>query len=188
MIMLTPAPAPVQPNCPAPAFGGLFTRWRDERYGESSSDVFTPSKKRKQHQEDYTPTQWSDEKLAEIQRKISLDPWDTGDFKLVNLNVAALDTAFQENREHYITRGGGGHSIPGRYQRFIEFVNNASKEIYASTVTFRIRPDTQKLEARFANGRHRFAVLRDHGMTTMPVAVRSDSLPLMKASTLDLQA
>lgn len=129
--------------------------------------------------------QWSDEKFQEIARRMVMDPKmaRSGDFKLVTLDARLLDAAFAQDGGSYIGPGGSGNAIGNRYARFIDFVNDphhARTPLEAPTVTFRMNHATGRVMARFEDGRHRFAVLRDHGMTRMPVAVRTESLPLLR--------
>jgi len=86
-------------------------------------------------------------------------------YPMVMINVPAFDRGFARDRGFYIGPGGSGDAIAGRYQRFLEFLEkNDSMEASAVSVG-------EDGKVAFSNGRHRYAVLRDLGVTVMPVVV-----------------
>jgi hypothetical protein len=128
-----------------------------------------------------------DNDFESIKKRILLepDPYTQQNYVLVNVDVARFDAAFQNESFQYISRGGGGNAIAERYPRFQEHLESG-KPIYASTVYLEADgpPGDQTLRASFNDGRHRYAVLRDMGMKTMPIAVHKDGLKLLKAFNL----
>lgn len=94
-------------------------------------------------------------------------------FRLVNVNTAAFDAGFKAADDPYRAanyvgpQGEGG--ITGRYERFGEFQASASS-IEAPTVSV-----DEQGRVTFGNGRHRFAYMRDNGVTQIPVAMDEES-------------
>lgn len=89
--------------------------------------------------------------------------------KLVSLDVAAFDQEFQRQTGFYLGKGGTG-GIGIRYERFGDFIAQ-NDSIEAAEVT--VREDGS---VGFTNGRHRYAWLRDHGVTAIPVAMTTESV------------
>lgn len=97
--------------------------------------------------------------------------------QLVTVNVDAFDSAWEHGREAntYITPGGGGNTIRDRYAQFGKWLENPRAPTKASTV--HVSP-TGSVE--FYNGRHRFAWMRDHGLTPIQVAMDPASIKYAK--------
>jgi GNAT superfamily N-acetyltransferase len=93
---------------------------------------------------------------------------------LVPLDVAKFDAMFAKDRSFYLSTGGGPNAIGDRYARFGEFLSKANS-IEAAEVY--VGPNGG---VGFTNGRHRYAWLRDHGVTTIPVAMERESLMYAK--------
>lgn len=89
--------------------------------------------------------------------------------KLVPLNVIAFDTEFQRQTGFYLDVGGKG-GIGNRYERFGEYIARHDS-IEAAEVS--VREDGT---VGFTNGRHRYAWLRDQGLTSIPVAMTPESV------------
>lgn len=89
--------------------------------------------------------------------------------KLVYVDTQKFDKAWQPD-EMYIGPGGAG-GIRGRYPGFGDFLNTTQEAIEVSEVFVRANG-----EVSFANGRHRFAFMRDHGATKIPVAMCSEAI------------
>lgn len=89
--------------------------------------------------------------------------------KIVNVNVAKLDAAWSKDVDFYVGPNGQG-GIKSRYPNFGEWLQTADS-MEASEVYVR-----DNGEIAFTNGRHRFAWLRDHGVTVMPVAMHPDAI------------
>jgi hypothetical protein len=91
--------------------------------------------------------------------------------RLVRVNVVAFDQAWARDKSFYAGPGGVGESTsPGRYNRFREFIKGRS-DIEASEVGV-----MKNGAVGFTNGRHRFAVLRDMGLTSIPVSMDRESI------------
>jgi len=91
------------------------------------------------------------------------------DDQLVPLNVVAFDTEFQREQGFYLGVGGIG-GIGTRYQRFGDFIASHDS-IEAAEVSVQ-----ENGRVGFTNGRHRYAWLRDQGLTTIPVAMTPESV------------
>jgi len=89
---------------------------------------------------------------------------------VVMVDVRKFDESWKMDEQMHVGPGGTGHAMRGRYERFKEFLKEG-KPIEMSEVSFYKNPETGQVEGHFTNGRHRFAVLRDMGLKTMPVAV-----------------
>jgi len=89
--------------------------------------------------------------------------------KLVPLNVLAFDQEFQKEPGFYLGVGGQG-GIGTRYTRFGEFLSQHDS-IEAAEVS--VHSDGR---IGFTNGRHRYAWLRDQGLTSIPVAMTPESV------------
>ena len=77
-----------------------------------------------------------------------------------------MNEGFRKNKEQFIDEGGKG-GIGRRYDGFKEF-QKTGKPIEMAEVGL----DHNNPEAvNFNNGRHRFSVMRDQGVKTIPVAV-----------------
>lgn len=109
----------------------------------------------------------------------SVDPGS----ELVSIDTALFDEAFDRNHKTYISRGGGENPIGERYPRFIDFLRTGPY-IKASIVSLSEEPDplTGKpvLVGGFTDGRHRYAVFRDLGMSPIPVMLNPRSLGLAR--------
>ena len=91
------------------------------------------------------------------------------------IDVAKLDAAWSQGTS-YIGPGGTGDVIRDRYPKFIQWLeDNPDEPIKMAEVS-----PMENGAPFFGNGRHRFAVLRDQGMKTMPVSVRWDTKRMMK--------
>jgi len=89
--------------------------------------------------------------------------------KLVPINVIAFDTEFQREEGFYLGVGGEG-GIGNRYDRFGDFI--ASHDSIEA-------PEVSVNEAGrvgFTNGRHRYAWLRDQGLTEIPLSMSPESV------------
>ena len=80
------------------------------------------------------------------------------------VSVAKLEHEWQRSKSEYI--GAGGHNgMPEKYENFAGWIMSA-KHVEMPEVCF-----VDGL-VRFNNGRHRFAWLRDHGVTALQVNVQ----------------
>lgn len=92
----------------------------------------------------------------------------TGD-QLVQLNVAPFDAAYSREGGFYLN-AKGENRIGKRYERVAEFLKTAAS-MHASEV----HVDAEG-RAGFSDGRHRYAYLRDQGLTTIPVTMSAESI------------
>lgn len=100
---------------------------------------------------------------------ITLNKWVSKNKHLVNVNVEKLDNAWSRDSANYIGPNGK-NGIKDRYQRFGEFSQTA-KSIEASEIHV-----SSNGSIMFSNGRHRFAYMRDNGVSVMPVAMDNESI------------
>ncbi len=85
---------------------------------------------------------------------------------VVNIDVQKMNEGFRKNKDQFIDADGKG-GIGNRYDRFKDFLKTG-KAIEMPEVAL----DTYGQGAvQFVNGRHRFSVMRDKGIKTIPVAV-----------------
>jgi hypothetical protein len=114
-----------------------------------------------------------EDERAMMQIKLTISPYPR-DFgcRLVTLAVRPFDDAWKRARDFYVGLGGAGGN-PYRYNRFLPWLleYGTSELIYASDVE--VDDDGS---VRFGDGRHRFAVLRDHGLVGIPVAMWPSSI------------
>jgi predicted RNA methylase len=90
--------------------------------------------------------------------------------KLVLVDAAKFDAAWARDKTFYVGPGGTGAAIEGRYQEFEKFIATHDS-IKASWVDV----DAQG-RVSFGDGRHRLAVLRDAGLTALPVGMNKASI------------
>ena len=89
--------------------------------------------------------------------------------KLVNVNVAQFEADFAKDKNFYVGEEGEG-GIGNRYEMFAKFVQTAPS-IEAPEVGI----DSEG-NVMFGNGRHRYAYMRDQGLTQIPMAMSQESL------------
>ncbi len=97
----------------------------------------------------------------------------SGDVEVM-INVAKLDASFAKDREFYVGPQGAG-GIAGRYERFGNWLKGG-EAIGMPEVCL-----NDKGEISFINGRHRFAWMRDNGVTKLPVAVPAGDAKAVQA-------
>lgn len=80
------------------------------------------------------------------------------------VSVAKLEYAWQRSTNEYVGTGGD-NAMPGKYENFGKWIMSARHVEM---------PEVCIVDGyvRFNNGRHRFAWLRDHGMTALQVNVQ----------------
>ena len=89
-------------------------------------------------------------------------------YATVWVDVAKLDEAFQQDSGFAIKPGGEG-AIPGRLEEFERFLARAKAEGIAIEQSEVVVDKDGRIS--FVNGRHRFAVMRDMGVTAVPISV-----------------
>ena len=99
-----------------------------------------------------------------------MDPtYDDHETSLHNIATDKIEKSFSKNKDYYISKGGGA-AIGKRYDRFKEFLQSKPNQIHASSIHIDDSGDVH-----FNNGRHRYAVLRDSGVTHIPVSLDAES-------------
>lgn len=92
---------------------------------------------------------------------------DRPGFALVEIDVSKVDAAWRASGEGYISQDGTG-SVDGRLDRLAAWLSaHPGKAVDAPWVYLDGRE-----RVSFADGRHRFALLRDRGYRVIKVAVR----------------
>jgi hypothetical protein len=89
---------------------------------------------------------------------------------IVWVNIALVEAAFKLDPDHYVGFGGSGAGQPSRYAKIGRELRDGH-EMWM--------PNLHLHEGgiiRFTDGRHRFAWVRDHGGTALPVATDPDSV------------
>jgi len=99
-------------------------------------------------------------------------------YKIYWVNTEIFDKYYKLNRDFYITYRGKEGSIGDRYKLFKDFFNTNDK-IKVPEVSFSNGKDSKDNsnigEARFVNGRHRYAYMRDMGATRIPMLIYDNS-------------
>jgi hypothetical protein len=95
---------------------------------------------------------------------------------LVLIDVAKFDAAFAKQRYSYVGEGGTQNVIGKRYEGVKKYLSE-NNTIEASEVHF-----NKDGSVSFTNGRHRYAALRDDGMTKMPMALTPEALKNAEAN------
>ncbi len=109
-------------------------------------------------------------KVDDREVAIELDKTDARQgYKVVLVNAHKFDQAFKRDINFYVGAQGKG-GIGKRYESFGKWLQDGDSMI-ASTVD--VMSDGK---AVFTNGRHRYAYLRDQGLTRIPVAMDKQSL------------
>ena len=89
-------------------------------------------------------------------------------YRIVDVDTSKFDSMFAQSKDFYIGPGGK-NGIGQRYARVGEFLSRAST-MDASAVA--VNTDGS---VSFVDGRHRYAFLRDKGVTSIPVAMSRES-------------
>ena len=90
--------------------------------------------------------------------------------QLVEVNTKPFEEKFQKDESMYVGPKGTANAIKGRYGRFEEFSKTAPS-IEAPTVS--VNKDGNVI---FGNGRHRYAYMRDQGLSKIPMAMDAESI------------
>ena len=80
------------------------------------------------------------------------------------ISVAKLDASWKKNRYQYVGPGGSGAESKYEYEKFGNWLEGGER-VQIPWVGL------EDGEIAFTNGRHRFAWLRDHGVTSIPIDV-----------------
>ena len=117
----------------------------------------------------------------EIHDRITLGDMDQFGYELKEINVKMLDNVLKKNQKMYVGYGGKG-GIDSRYLRFLRYLHTKNK-IQAPTLSL-MKNSTGKIIIELTDGRHRFAVLRDLGLETIPVALSEQTRKIAKETGL----
>lgn len=99
--------------------------------------------------------------------RFRLHAGDRSDYRLVTVDVAKVDSAWRYPDNGYIAADGTG-SIAGRIEIFEGWLSDHPEESILAPAVY-LRELSNRVS--FHDGRHRFAVLRDHGHREIKVAV-----------------
>ena len=91
------------------------------------------------------------------------------------VDVLKVDRSWVKDEAYYITAGGGGAAISGRYARAGEHIRGGVP-LWMGALCL-----GDEDEIGFTDGRHRFAWLRDHGVEALPVQVPPEEAAAIKA-------
>lgn len=97
--------------------------------------------------------------------------------QLVEMAVSRLDTELRKHHEAYVGKNATSGSEM-RYQRFKNYLKTGQN--IRSTIVYLRKELGGEISTHIYDGNHRFAVMRDIGMTTVPVTIDKKSLELAK--------
>ena len=108
-----------------------------------------------------------------ISSRIVLSKYDNPEYTVLQkVRTSVLEEKFKEDKELYVAKNGI-NGTQSKYNRFKSYLETG-EPILAPKIYF----NGQKV--RFYDGRHRFAVLRDLGMTRIPVAIDKKDITTAK--------
>lgn len=116
-----------------------------------------------------------------ISRLILSDADEDSGLKLKTVNIKKLDKELQKNPDCYVGKNGANGSGL-KYDRFKRFLDT-NQQIVAPRIYLRKYQDGS-ITTHINDGRHRFAVLRDMGLTQIPVSIDDESISLAKEINL----
>ena len=90
--------------------------------------------------------------------------------RMVTVKVGPFNAAWSRDHNYYVGPGGSGAAIGDRYQRFGQWLADHD-HVQAPYVDIGSKGDIY-----FSNGRHRYAWLRDHGWTVIPMSMNDESI------------
>ena len=104
-----------------------------------------------------------------------IDPQYENESKLYNIKINKIESSFKKDKDYYIGVNGT-NGINNRYNRFIKFLNDNPKiDIIAPSIYI-----DDNGEVQFNNGRHRYAVIRDLGIETIPFSISNNNIKQAK--------
>ncbi len=86
--------------------------------------------------------------------------------KVVWVSVKSVNASWKKHRDEYVGRGGSGKGISGRYENVGNWIKNGN-EVWMPWIGLAAKDS----EITFSDGRHRFAWIRDHSVTSLPIQV-----------------
>lgn len=105
-----------------------------------------------------------------------MHPLDKDDHQLVYVDPHRFDQAWQQDQDFYIhPHGQSPNAIGNRYQNVAKALQDHAKAFHTPTVAL-----SSQNRPAFTDGRHRFAYLRDHGYSPIPVAVPKNQAHLFQ--------
>jgi len=107
--------------------------------------------------------------LPEAVQGLRFAPPDKPGLKTVMVSVAKVDAALRADPGYYVGPGGTGAAIGGRYDEVARFAARAKARGIPFEQSVLVLGGDGLVS--FRDGRHRFAWLRDQGMTVVPVSV-----------------
>ena len=105
--------------------------------------------------------------------KFVVDPmYDDEHTTLKSIPTHKIEQSFKNDIHYYVSKSGeNSKQSKHRYEGFKEFLRSKPKEVHASSLHIH---DDGKVS--FNNGRHRYAVMRDAGVSHIPVSLSKESL------------
>lgn len=100
---------------------------------------------------------------------------------LIEIDTEKLDKELKKNPDLYVGYKGRNGSVY-KYERFKRYLKT-NQPINATSIYLKRNPDGS-VATYVENGRHRFAVLRDMGIESIPISIRKDSVNLAKEINL----
>lgn len=96
---------------------------------------------------------------------------------LVEVNTKKLDNELQKDSDYYVSVNNGNCSYKKieRLRRYLK----TNQQINATSIYLK-RDKNGNIETRIKDGRHRFAVLKDMGLSSIPVSISKDSIELAR--------
>ena len=94
-----------------------------------------------------------------------------GNYRTIHVDPRKLDADWSKDADYYVPKEGRNPNSEQKYQRFLEFARSG-RPVEIPRVS--LGPDAER-PVSFADGRHRFAVLRDQGEAAIPVQVPAEN-------------
>lgn len=101
--------------------------------------------------------------------------WEVEPDAVVWLDVASVEASFSADSNRYVGKGGAGAGQRGRYNQIGSLIQSG-RPVWMPHLS--IDDDGALL---FVDGRHRFAWVRDHGATALPVTTDPDGAAQLAA-------
>lgn len=119
--------------------------------------------------------QFNESVSAEINgtnHKFMVDPaYDNYRTTLAKIPTHKIESSFKNDTNYYVPKNGEGtKQNKFKYDKFKDFLDTKPDQIEASSLD--INSDGH---VHFNNGRHRYAVMRDSGVTHIPVSLDKES-------------
>lgn len=113
-----------------------------------------------------------------IRKRVVLNPFGREENStLIEVDTLRLDSELRKHHEAYVGKGASSGSAM-RYERFKKYLKTGQD--IRSTIVYLNREVNGEISTHIYDGNHRFAVMRDMGMDTIPVTIGEESLKLAK--------